>query len=553
MVAAPSITLTVTPPGGSPSNYEQYLAYSGHASQFTITQNFGRQGDTATFPLVDEYDGTPNYFIPAMSQVRLHDGNCHQTLFAGVASDPSLSVSGVNRNEWTLNCTDYTQYANAATVHGTFNGFSTDQVVIDLTRQANCGITAASVRDGGFVAPGPVMANFVLNYCSLSDAWRKLAVLAGAATPYGWYVDDTLNLHFYDASTAVNSGVTFTTTPTVSGSTTQGHILLDGQDKYEWDATSLYNRVLVQGATQNVNSPVSGPATDTWYASGFQQAWPLRYTLNGTPTLHLNGVRTLVTTVTPGTAVPPSGWSSQQNASGQYFLFSASAPPAGTLLQAWYSYQVPVVAQATDFSSVRAFAGPNGGIFSEFISDTTLTTTPMALLRAQQERSEYAFPVERFTFSTSEDFLGWVRAGYTCTVDDRFAYDTQSNSWGVRDTFLVIANQVTFGMGGYRQMQVTAVRLLPDTDADQGRNAPLRLDLGAHPRPLARPLPQQLPGLVRVISPDKGRRLAGLPGHLRDLGEHPERQRAARDQPHGLRFPARQPGYRLSGPVAEAG
>lgn len=458
MVAPPDLFLGITPPGGSNANYQQYLAYSGHSQQFTITQNFGRQGDTAAFPLVDEHSGTPNIFIPAMSRIKLYDGNCDQVLFAGVVSDPVLSVTGPNRNEWTLNATDYTFYADNAIVHGVFNGYTTDQVVISLTRAADCGISAASTADGGFVAPGPQLANFILNYGSLSDAWRKLAVLAGASTPYGWYVDENRALHFYDASTALDSGVTFTTNPTVGGSTTQGHILLDGQDKYEWDGTSVHNKILVQGATQTVSQPVTGPATDTWLSDGAQQAWPLRYTVSGTPTVKVAGTEVTVTSVTPGVTSPP-GWSCQQNAVGQYFLFTSSPPAYGAEIQAWYSYQVPVVAQATDYSSVATYTGPNGGVFAEFVSDSTLTTTPMATLRAQQERTEYAYAVERATFDTSEDFLGWVRAGQTCRYDNQFIYDTASHSWGVNDTFLVTSSQVTFGTGGYRQLQVTAVRL----------------------------------------------------------------------------------------------
>jgi hypothetical protein len=459
MVADPDLTLNITAPGGSPVAYKDYLTYSGHAQQMTITQNFGRQGDTAVFPLTDEYSGTPNVIIPVESQVTLYDANCGQVLFAGVVNDPSLQVTGPNRNEWTLSCTDYTLFADNAIVHGVYNGWTADAIIIDLTRQANCGIFADSVRNGGFVAPAPQLATFVLNYCSLSEAWRKLAALAGGATSYGWYVGSGRDLHFYDASTAVDSGVTFTTSPTVAGSVTEGHILLDTQNSYEWDGTSIHNRVLVQGATQTVPANTSGAATDTWRADGTQQSWPLRYTLSGTPTLKVNGTAVTVTSVTPGTAVP-SGWTAQQNSIGQFFLTNSDAPPAGALLQAWYSYQVPVVAQASDNASIAEYAGLNHGVFAEFISDSSLTTTPMALARAQQERTEYAFAAERATFDTSEDFLGWVRAGETCRYVNRFIPDSQ-RSWalGVNDTFLVIANQVTFAHGGYRQQQVTAIRL----------------------------------------------------------------------------------------------
>ncbi len=465
MVASPDLTLTLTPPGGSPAQYQYLLAYEGCDQSFTITQNFGRQGDTASFPLADDYTaspGSPNLpYVEPMTQVSLYDGNCGKILFAGVCHDPVMTVISPLRSDWTLKCTDYTFYADNAIVHGVYNGLTVDQVVIDLVNQANCGITAARRADGGFVADGPAMANLVLNYQSLSSAWRKLAVLAGASTPYGWYVDENRALHFYDASTALNSGVTFTTTPTTGGSTTQGHMLLDSTNAYEWDGTSIHNRILVQGATQTIPQPETGTPTDTWLADGVMQGWPLRYTVSGTPVLRVGGVSTPVTVVTPGTAFPPSGWSLQQNAVGGFFLWKhAPAPPAGTVVKVWYSYRVPVVAQATDHASVAEYAGPNGGIFAEFISDTTLTTAPMALQRAQQERQEYSRAAERATFNTSEDFLGWVRAGQVFQYVNRYVPDSQ-NSWaaGISDTFLATANTITFGQGGYRQMQLTGVRI----------------------------------------------------------------------------------------------
>jgi hypothetical protein len=456
------LTLTLTPPGGSPFQVQDLLAYEGHSNDFTITQNFGRQGDTASFPLVDSYSptGGPNLpYVEPMTLVSLYDNICSQTLFAGVVNDPNLSPTGPIRNEWTLNCTDFTFYADNAIVHGVYNGLTADQVIVDLVAQANCGISAATVADGGFVAPGPVLPNLILNYGSLSDAWRKLATLAGAATPYGWYVDQNRALHFFDASTAIDSGVTFTTTPTVGGSVTEGHMLLDNTNNYEWDATALHNKALVQGATQTIAQPSSGKPTDTWLANGAQQAWPLRYTVSGTPELTVGGVSQIVTSVSPGTA-SPSGWSCQQNTFGQYFLWSSTPPAAGNVIKCWYSYQVPIVAQATDYNSVATYTGPNGGVFAEFISDTTLTTAPMALARAQQERQEYAFAAEKCTFNTSEDFLGWVRAGDTFTYVNQFIPDSE-RSWalGVNDTFICTANTITFGTGGYRQLQPTGVRL----------------------------------------------------------------------------------------------
>lgn len=459
MIARPSLRLTVTPPGGTATDYSAYLAWSGASQGMSISQNFGRQGDTAQLVLVEEYATTPSVVIKDMSQVVLYDNVLSKTLFAGVCTRPTLLVTSPNRNEWLLNCTDYTIYADNALVRGQYYGWTVDQIIIDLVKQANCGITAAPVSAGGFVAPGPQLASFILNWSQLSSAWRKLATLAGQVTPYGWYVDEQRRLHFYDATTALPSGVTFTTTPTIGGSITEGHYLQDGQGSYEWDGTSIRNRILVQGATQTITTSLTGPATDTWRADGTQQSWPLRYTLTGSPTLYVNGVAQAVTVVSGG-GTASGAWVAEQNSTGSWFLTAANAPAAGTTLQIWYSYDVPVVAQANDYASQSTYTGPNGGVFSEFISDSSLTTVPMALARAMRERTEYAYAVERATFTSSPDWLGWVRSGQTLTYVNHFIPDARNGyALGVNDTFLCIANRIDFTDGGYRQAQITAVRL----------------------------------------------------------------------------------------------
>lgn len=465
-VPTPNLTFTVTPPNGSPINYTQNLVWSGAVSQMSINQNFGRQGDTATFPLADDYSatGTPNFHIPVMSQVSLTDNNLGgKVLFAGVVNDPSLIVQSPTLNEWSLKCTDYTFYADNIIVNGTFIGLTVDQIVIRLTTLANCGITAQSVRNGGFVAPGPQLASFVLNYVTLADAWRKLATLASQSTPYGWYVDENRRLHFYDASTALNSGVTFTTTPTaVNGSSTQGHLTYDSFS-YEWDGASVRNRVLVQGANQIIShgTPLRTASTDTWSGNGSQTSWPLRYTLNGTPILYVNSVKQNVTVVQAG-QTGTGTWQAIQNRIGQWFLITTGAAPgSGVKIRVWYNYEVPVVAQANDRASQTLYNGPNNGIFEEYINDSTLTTVPMALARAMRERTEYAFAPERFTFATTEDWYGWVRSGETFRVTNKYIPNAATNySFGLtNEPFICTGNSITFVPGGYRKMQITSVRI----------------------------------------------------------------------------------------------
>lgn len=461
-VPAADLSITITPPGGSPTAYATYFAYAGANAQITINQQFGRQGDTAVAILVDDWAGAaqPHFHIPTLSQISIDDANTSANLFAGVVTDPVLLVDGANRNEWTLNCTDYTFYADNAIVHGTYDGLPIDQVVIDLTAQAGCGITAVSTANGGFVAPAPTVTQVNLNYQTLSSAWRTLAKLASSSTPYGWYVDKNLELHFFDASTALSSGANFTTTPTTAASTTEGHFGRTTQFGYEWDGTSIRNRIIVQGGNQVFTANLKGNPTDTWRADGAQTSWPLRYTVTGSPTLTVNGASTPLTVVTGGGSTS-AAWSIQQNAFGGWFLIAASTPAAGTSIKIWYNYQAPVIAQASDYPSQSTYTGPNGGVYTEYISDSSLSTTSMALARAMRERVEYAFAAERLTFQSTEEFFGYVRAGETFTVTNFGIPDSRNSyAWGLTDaTFLCVSNTVTIGTGGYRTMQIQGVRL----------------------------------------------------------------------------------------------
>lgn len=459
-IANPNITFTVTPPGGTAIDYSNKLVWSGANQSMQITQNFGRQGDTATFPLMDDWEGrtTPNFYIPAFSTVKLTDNTLGKVLFAGVANNVVQDVQGPTLNEWDLNCTDYTFYADNAIVQGTFIGYTVDQIVVALTQQANVGITAVQVKNGGFVAPGPQLASFVMPFGTLSDAWRKLATLAGQVTPYGWYVDENKALHFFDATTALSSGATFTMVPTAqNGSTTEGHWYYSNSFGYEQDGSSVRNKILVQGADQvfkHGNVTNTSP-TDTFVGNGFQTSWALKYIVTGAPALYVNGLSTSVTVVSAG-GTSTASWQVVQNSIGTWFLTKTDgAPASGTVLKIWYDYNVPVVAQAQDTASQTKY----GVTLSEYINDTSLTTVPMALARAQRERTEYAFVVERATFTTTEDFGGWVRAGETFVYDNTFIYDVDNNAWGVNATFICISNNISFGEGGYRQAQITGVRL----------------------------------------------------------------------------------------------
>lgn len=473
-IPLPNLTLTITPPGGSPINYTNNLGWDGVQAP-ALTQNFGRQGDTATFVLVDDYNGQaqPNFVINALGQISFFDNIANTSLFAGVITDVQLDVLN-NLNMWTLTCTDYTFYADNAIVQGTFIGQTIDQIVVALTLQANCGITAIQTGEStgsapGYVAPAPLISSFVLNYSTLSEAWRKLAKLASQTTPFGWYVDQNRQLHFFDQTSSQPSGVNFTTNLTYVGSSTpnllEGHIMFENSFMYEWDGTSVRNRILVQGATQVIKYGSYRTATpvDTWQTNGVQQSWPLRYTVQGSPVLQVNGTLQPVTLVQAGGSFTGTGWTVQQNAIGSWFLTApaGASPSGGQTLSLWYDYQVPIIAQANDIASQQTYTGPNLGVFEEFISDSSITSVPMAQARAFSQQQEYAFVAERLTLTTSAEWMGFIRAGQTFTMTNSFIPDSRSSySWGLNGaTFIVIGNSVQFIEGGYRNCQIKAIRI----------------------------------------------------------------------------------------------
>lgn len=237
--------------------------------------------------------------------------------------------------------------------------------------------------------------------------------------------------------------------------------MLWDNNKYEFDGTTIHNKILVQGATQTVYMDTTKAPNDVWLADGVATSWPLRHTFAAANSkLTVNGVTTTVTTVTNG-SVSTDAWAIEQNAVGSWFLVAKTAPGAGTVMRLWYDYLVPIIAQAQDHQSQLTYTGPNGGVFAEYVNDPSLYTVNMALARAMRERTEYAYAVERCTFTSSPEFFGWVRSGQTFNYHNPFVNDTQNgNLFGVTDTFLAISNSITFIKdGGYREMEITGVRI----------------------------------------------------------------------------------------------
>lgn len=500
----PDLTVIVTEPGGSPVDLAPFASWSGTQMQSTISSNFGRQGDTASIILVDDYSAsvagfstppnTPHFQVRPLSTIIITDqGATSQPakgiLFAGLVTDPQWRWTAPGRVEWMLQCVDFTYYADTAIVQGVYAGLTADAIMVDLVKKANCGLKADLVKNGGHIYPAPTIPVANFTYEQLSQAFGTLATQASQSEIYGWFVDYERNVWFYPATLSLDSGVTVTDTPTSNvPSLDECHIdsSLAYSMMYEWDATTFYTRAVVEGATITHSFSTSKakkgeiPPTDSWVGNGVQSSWPLSYvpevsarvlesaagintgTTSSGPYLTVGGVVQAVD-INDGTTKITTPYQFVQATNGLWTLQVTpgvgSTPAAGTQIRLFYRYQMPIIAIANNLGQQSAVSGPNGGVFADLVTDPSLVTSASALARAKATLKEYGAPQERLTFYTDESWLGWFRCGETFTLKSQLIPNSKNSyALGMTATFFVNQQMTIFMPGGFRKTQVTAVR-----------------------------------------------------------------------------------------------
>lgn len=429
---------------------------------WSIAQNWSRQGDTASFTLVDEHPvrSQLSFTVGTLATVTLTDLGLGQTLFSGVVPKPQFKIDGPNLATWQLDCVDWAYLSDRVLVSGDYSNYSADALAILITGQANCGIAAASTASGGYVSPGPPIPRVQFNNDTLTAAWTKISKLASLTGTYGWYVDENRNLHFYPVTSAPSSGWTFTDNISqVAANPTTYAPYLNDTLAYEWDATSIRNTVVVRGANY------SQQQTDLFVGNGSQASFPLTFVPDSNnisqATLTVGGASKTVSAETGSNAT--TAWSIVKNAAGQWFLQPNTdpTPASSTVISFTYPFLQPVVSQTSDPTSVARFkALPNGGVFAYYIADSSLPTLYAAQQRGQREVATYSQPTERIQLDVPQTFTGHFRAGQTITVANGVIPDSQNNMVaGINAKFLVLQCRINGDQGLYRTYQVTAARI----------------------------------------------------------------------------------------------
>lgn len=440
---------------------------------YSITQQWSRQGDTATFYLLDEHPSSTeggvslHFTIPALATVTFIDNGLGVTIFSGLCTYPLLTRPSPNIAYWELQCADWTYLSDRALVQMDISNLTTDQIVLDAVSEANCGITAKAASAGGFVYPGPLVVRAKFIFATLSAALTNIVQLAATYTSWGWFIDENRALHFYPLANAPVTSIAFTDNLTsqigggIPSTTTLGFYDVDNF-QYGWDATQIRNKAVVRGSNYFVAQ------TDTFVGNGSQSSWPLTQAPDTTAIssilLKVGGV-TQTVSAQLGTS-QTTAFVIQPNLSGQWFLqvngSFGTIPGSGVSIVIKYKYVAPNIAEVTSPSSIATFSSlPNAGVFSVYIADTNLQSLEAAQLRGQSEVHTFAFPEERVQLYTTDDWPGHIRAGELFTLTTTQTPDAANGySIGITDTYIVVQSQIQASQrgAGYRVYQITAAR-----------------------------------------------------------------------------------------------
>jgi len=425
-------------------------------ASWTITQQWTRQSSTATFYLWFEKQGV-NISVPPLSTIVFTDLGLNEVIFSGVVTVPNFLVTSSTLQEWELQCSDWTYLADHATVFGDFSNQTADQVVKTIVSQANCGLTSNNV------SPGPLLPRFQIVYSDLSSALTTVCGYASTVATYGWFIDENRDVHFYNETQA--GAPTAFLSDNVSDVSGVNYVpgftgTYEKNCQYLWDASSIRNSITLRGASFTARQQ------EAWLGDGTQTTWPMTFTpdtQNPNAELVIGGVFKTVSIADPTLGLPTTQWLMVKNAVGNWSLTNNSdtAPAAAALITFQYNYDAPVLTRVQDTTSISQFSGlPNQGIFGQYIADSNFQSVGQAQVRGRQELHTFALPEERVSFVTSETFSGHIRSGDVITWKSTYVQDSQ-NSYlpGIEDTFLVVSNQVTGTLVGYRQYNITAARI----------------------------------------------------------------------------------------------
>jgi hypothetical protein len=330
-----------------------------------------RKGSGQTFPAKT---------IPAVGDtVELYDAT--GIIFGGTVTESEATISGLLLI-WQITVSDWGYLLDGTLVKKNYAMLDPHDIVLDLvaTFCAGKGFTTTHVQMGNFLVP-----SIKFNYQQPTKALESLAKLIG----WDWYIDPNKDIHFFlgDVEDAVGEGGI----APITVDATSGKIEWNSLD-VDLNIQNMQNSVYVIGGTYTkAFTPANTP--DSFPSDGVTQFFTTSYPYDSsTITVTVDGV---TQSVGIANQTDPGTVDVLYNDAQRWIQFTAGAPGSGHTIKVFGSAKVPIVAHASDPTSIAIYGEIQG-----VIVDSKITTVPEAQARAQAQILQFGHAVYDVKFNT---------------------------------------------------------------------------------------------------------------------------------------------------------
>jgi hypothetical protein len=345
---------------------------------------------SATFNVLQNSANPTAVTVPAVgSTIQLYDST--GLIWGGTVTETEATIEGLLLT-WVITCTDWGYPLDGIIIKKNYAMMDPHDIAVDIISQADPigakGFTTNHVQKANFLVP-----SIKFNYQQPSKALQSLANLIG----WDWYIDPSKDIHFFlgDVDDAAGEGGT----APIMIDATSGEIQWNSLD-VDLNLQNMQNSVFVIGGTYpKTVTAVTTP--DTFLTDGITQFFSVSYPYYSPNTADFEAVPITVTLAgvpqTVGTANQddPADFQVMYNDQQRWIQFTSGAPTTGQTVKVYGTAKLPIVAHASDLTSIATY-----GEYQGVISDTKILSVPEAQARAQAQILQFGHPVYDVKFNT---------------------------------------------------------------------------------------------------------------------------------------------------------
>jgi hypothetical protein len=339
-----------------------------------------KEVSTLRFNILQNSSNPSAVTVPSIGDpIALYDSS--GIIFGGTVTEREATIEGLLIT-WQITCTDYSYLFDGTLVKKNYAMMDPHDIVVDIVNTfcGGKGFTTTHVQVGNFKVP-----SIKFNYQQPTKALQSLAKLIG----WDWYIDANKDIHFFlgDVEDAIGEGGV----APITVDSTSGEIEWNSLD-VDLNLQNMQNSVYVIGGNYTKTFTALN-TVDVFPTDGTRQFFSLTYPYDiASLVVTLDGV-----TQTIGTAnqTDPGTVQVLYNDAQRWVQFTAGAPANGHTVKVYGNAKVPIIAHASNASSITAY-----GEYQTVIVDSKITTVPEAQQRAQAAILQFGHPVYDIKFKT---------------------------------------------------------------------------------------------------------------------------------------------------------